>query len=69
MKLEIVKEEVYAEPTWYFLRVDGVSITCSKILEEIEETYNAIVENPDILTKTKTILKSEEVFVNLQENK
>ena len=67
MTVEIMKEELYGEPTWYFLRVDGTSIKCSKILEEIEEAYDEIVNNPDLLTRRKIILKSHEISVNLQE--
>lgn len=68
MKVEIIKEEVYGEPTWYFLKVDDVSMKCSKVLQEMEEAYDAIVNNPDLLTKRKTILRSHEISVNLQEN-
>jgi len=67
MKLEIVKEENYGEATWYFLRADDVSIKCSKIFGEIEDAYDEIVNNPDLLTRRKTILKSHEISVNLQE--
>ena len=67
MKVEIIKEESYGEPAWYFLRVDGTSIKCSKILAEMEESFAEIINNPDLLTKRKTILKSYEISVNLQE--
>lgn len=68
MTVEIVKEEMYGEPTWYFLKVDGVSTKCSKILAEMEEAFVEIINNPDLLIKRKTILKSYEISVNLQEN-
>lgn len=67
MTIEIIKEEQYGEPTWYFLRVDNLSVKCSKILTEIEEAFVEIINNPDLLTKRKTILKSYEISVNLQE--
>jgi hypothetical protein len=67
MKVEIMKEETYGEPTWYFLRVDGASIKCSKILTEMEEAFVEIVNNPDLLVKKQIILKSYEISVNLQE--
>ena len=65
MKLEIIKEEKYGESTWYFLKADEITVKCSKSLEEIEASYDEIVNNPDLLTFKKTILKSAEVFVNL----
>jgi len=67
MTVEIMKEEKFNEPTWYFLKSDGVAVTCSKNLKEIEDMYDQIINNPDLLVSSKTILKSEEVFVNLQE--
>lgn len=67
MKLEIIKESKINEPTWYFLKIDGISMTCSKDLKEIEDMYDQIVENPDLATSSKTILRSQEISVNLQE--
>jgi hypothetical protein len=67
MTVEIMKEEKFNEPTWYFLKSDGVTVTCSKNLKEIEDMYDQIISNPDLLVSSKTILKSAEVFVNLQE--
>ena len=66
MTVEIIKEEKFNEPTWYFLRVDGVSVTCSKDLKEIEDMYDDVTNNPDLLISSKTILKSQEISVNLQ---
>lgn len=67
MKLEIIKEEEYNQPTWYLLRVNDRTVTCSKSLEEIEERYEEIKENPEMLNPSRIILKSEEIVVNLQE--
>ena len=67
MKLEIIKEEEYNSPTWYLLRVNGITITCSKTLEEIEQRYEEIKQNPDMVNPSRIILKSEEIVVNLQE--
>jgi hypothetical protein len=67
MKLEIVKEEKYGEPTWFLLRVDNMCMKASKNLEEVEHVYNELLDNPDLLIHKKTILKSDEISVNLQE--
>lgn len=69
MKLEIIKEEEYNNPTWYFLRVDDKTVTCSKSLEEIEKRYEEIKENPSLVNSSRITLKSEEIVVNLQEKK
>jgi len=65
MKLEIIKEERYGESAWYFLKADEVTVKCSKSLEEIQDSYNEIISDPDLLTLKKTILKSAEIIVNL----
>lgn len=67
MKLEIIKEEEYNNPTWYFLRVNEKTIACSKKLEEIEQRYEEIKENPSLANSSRITLKSEEIVVNLQE--
>lgn len=61
MTLEIVKEEAYGEPIWYFVRVDGSSIRCSKNLEEMQEFYDELKNNPELVRPKKTILKSDEI--------
>jgi len=61
MTLEIIKEEKFNESPWYILRMNGSSIQCSRRLEEIEEMYNQIVENPDIIKESRTVLKSQEI--------
>ena len=66
MKLEIIKEEQFGEPTWYFLRADDSSVKCSKDLKEIEDAYDELINNPDLIVLKKTILKSQEISVNLQ---
>lgn len=67
MKLEIIKEEEYNQPTWYLLRVNGRTVSCSRTLEEIEKSYKEIKENPEMLNPSRIVLKSEEIVVNLQE--
>ena len=67
MKLEIIKEEEYNNPIWYFLRANGKTVTCSKSLEEIEQRYEEIKENPSLVNSSRIVLKSEEIVVNLQE--
>ena len=61
MKLEIVKEEKFNEPTWYFFKVDGITYQCSKDLKEMEEVYEHIRSNPEFAKGKKTVLKSEEI--------
>ena len=61
MKLEIIKEEKFNEAAWYILRLDDMAIQCSRRLEEIEEMYNQIIEDPEIIKERKTVLKSQEI--------
>jgi hypothetical protein len=61
MTLEIIKEEKFNEAPWYILRLDDMAIQCSRRLEEIEEMYNQIVENPDVIKESKTVLKSQQI--------
>lgn len=61
MKLEIVEEKTFNEGTWYSLRVDGKSFQYSKKLEEIEELYQKIKNDPSVLNEQKNVLKSEEI--------
>lgn len=61
MKLEIVKEEKLAEATWYCLKVDDVAVQFSRKLEEIEELFEQIKANPEIVKDRKTVLKCEEI--------
>lgn len=65
MKLEIIKEEEFNNPTWYVLRVDDKIVTCSKQLEEIEKHYEEIRQNPNLINPSKIVLKSEEINVTL----
>ncbi len=65
MKLEIIKEEEFNSPTWYLLKANDKTIACSKQLEEIEKHYEEIKQNPNLINPSKTILKSEEITVNL----
>ena len=65
MKLEIIKEEEYNKPTWYILKLDERTIDCSRNLEEVEKFYEKIKQDPTILNSSKTILKSEEIILNL----
>lgn len=61
MKLEIIKEEKFNEPTWYILKLDGYVLQCSKKLEEMEELYDRIKNNPELSKERQTILRSEEI--------
>lgn len=67
MKLEIVEEKNYTDGTWYSLKVDGIYKQYSRKLEEIKKLYQEIKDNPEILNTEKNVLKSEEIFVDLQE--
>jgi hypothetical protein len=61
MKLEIIKETKFNEPTWYILKVDGFVLQCSKRLEEVEDLYEQIKNNPELAKEERVILKSEEI--------
>jgi hypothetical protein len=65
MKLEIIKKQEFNNPTWYFLRVNDISITCSRDLEEIEKYYEEVKKDPNLANTSTIILKSEEINVNL----
>lgn len=61
MTLEILKEEKYNDPTWYILKLDGIAIQCSRKLEEIEQMYEELKNNPELLNPKITVLKSEQI--------
>lgn len=61
MTLEILKEEKYNEADWYILKLDGIAIQCSRKLEEMEQMYEELKNNPELLNTKITVLKSEEI--------
>jgi hypothetical protein len=61
MTLEIIKEEKFNEATWYGLKVNGSSFQYSRKLEEIEQLYEELKNNPDLINTKITVLKSEQV--------
>ena len=65
MKLEITEEQKFNEPVWYFLRVNGITVSCSRELDELETLYSQIKADPALILNKKIILKSEEIDVNL----
>lgn len=66
MKLEILQETSHEDGVWYSLKVDGRSKKYSRKLEEIEQLYQEIKDNPEILNPTIDVLKSEEICVSLE---
>lgn len=65
MTLEILMRKEFEQPEWYYLRVDGISVKCSRNLDEITEYYDKVLEDPSIVKEQQIILKSQEIDVNL----
>jgi hypothetical protein len=65
MKIELIEEQKLNEPKWYFLRVNGLSVDCSKELEKMETLYAQIKADPTLVLNKKIVLKSEVIDVNL----
>lgn len=61
MKLEIIKEEKFNEPTWYLLKADDRLVDCSKNVMEMLQLFDKIRTDPSSLETVKTVLKSEEI--------
>ena len=61
MTLEIIKEEKFNEGTWYALNVNNIPHKYSRKLEEVEQLYEEIKSNPEILNTKVTVLKTEEI--------
>lgn len=68
MKLELVSEQSMGEekPS-YYLYLDGkyVQGSYTKDLEEAQQRYERIMENPTIAFNVKKVLQSEEIDVTL----
>jgi hypothetical protein len=61
MKLEIIKEEKFNEGVWYALNVNNIPHKYSRKLEEVEQLYEELKANPELLNTKVTILKTEEI--------
>ena len=61
MILEIIEDKEFNKPTWYILKLDGLTIDVSRDLEFIQELYNKVKADPSIAISTKIVLKSEEI--------
>jgi hypothetical protein len=61
MTLEIIRETKINEGTWYILKADSIVVDCSRKLEEVENMFEEIKKDPEILKGVKTVLKSEEI--------
>ncbi len=61
MKLEIIKETKINEGTWYILKADDLIVDCSRKLEEVENMFEEIKKDPEIIKGVKTVLKSEQI--------
>lgn len=69
MKLELIKETSIKGDVMYYIEKDGAYEigSCATTLKQAEEIYKNITENTTY--PLKEVLKSQEVSVNLQENK
>jgi len=67
MKVELTEEISVTTGTMYCVRVDDSSIKWFAQKEYAEYFYNEILTNPSILKPIKNILKSQEVYLSLEE--
>ena len=67
MKVELTEEISVTTGTMYCVRVDDSSIKWFAQKESAEKFYNEILTNPSILKPIKNILKSQEVYLSLEE--
>jgi hypothetical protein len=68
MKLEIIRETSFACEPWYGIYLDGRYMTGSSDQQKIDQIFTEAVSDPENFFKTrKEVLKSQEIFVNLQE--
>lgn len=61
MKLEIIKEVKINEGAWYILKADGIIVDCSRKLELLEDMFDQIKNDPNLVKGSVTILRSEEI--------
>jgi hypothetical protein len=67
MKIELTEEISVATGTMYCVRVDDSSIKWFTTKESAETFYNDLIADPSILKPVKNILKSQEVYLSLEE--
>lgn len=65
MKLEIIRDKEYNKEPWYILKVNNITVDCSRKLEEMELLFEKIKEDPSIINPSKIVLKSEEISLSL----
>lgn len=70
MKIEMIEEQRFNNVwPWYTLQVNGEAVYSSWNKHLVEEKFNQIVKEGKFEKVIKTILKSYEVPVSLQEEK
>lgn len=69
MKIELVKEEKYGHQDWYCVKVDGISAGFEHTEEKANELYQMLINDPNLLEKRETILKSVEIVVPSEDTK
>jgi len=67
MKIELTEEISVTTGTMYCVRVDDSSIKWFAQRESAETFYNDLIADPSILKPVKNILKSQEVYLSLEE--
>ena len=67
MKVELIEQlEPFSDTPWYGIKVDGTSVKWSKDKKVIDDIYNEIINNPELLKTKENILKSQEIEVSLE---
>ena len=69
MKIELVKEEKFGDQDWFCVKVDGACKAYEHSEEKANQIYQMLIDNPDLLEKKETILKSVEIVVSLEDTK
>ena len=65
MKIELIKEEKPFNQPWFEIIVDGRYITGGHNEDEVKEKYEKMLQEK-VTETVRTVLKSEEIDVNLQ---
>jgi len=67
MKVQLTEEISVTTGTMYCVRVDDSSIKWFAQRESAETFYNDVIANPELLKPVKNILKSQEIYLSLEE--
>jgi hypothetical protein len=67
MKIELVEETKYNGEPWYIVKVDDQYVIGTGNKLNAEKCFNEITADPTVIKTKKIILKSQEVYLSLEE--